>query len=110
MDTLIPRDERDAIDIVTAAVANAAPLEVSGAATKTGLGRPVTAQARVSTGGMCGVSLYEPSELVLSARIGHATSRNYGFVGAARAGTRLRAHGLLRALSAWKEGPARSVD
>ena len=39
MDTLIPRDQRDAIEIVTAAVANAAPLEVSGAATKTGLGR-----------------------------------------------------------------------
>ena len=70
MDTLIPRDERDAIEIVTAAIANAAPLEVSGAATKTGLGRPVTAQARVSMGGMSGVSLYEPSELVLSAGSG----------------------------------------
>ena len=70
MDTLIPRDERDAIEIVSAAIANATPLEVSGAGTKAGLGRPVTAQLRVSAGGMNGVSLYEPSELVLSAGAG----------------------------------------
>jgi len=70
MDTLVPRDERDTIEIVTAAIANATPLEVSGAGTKAGLGRPVAAQLRVSTGGMNGVSLYEPSELVLSARAG----------------------------------------
>ncbi|HWJ19779.1 MAG TPA: FAD-binding protein, partial [Geobacterales bacterium] len=70
MDTLVPRDERDTVEIVTAAIANATPLEVSGAGTKAGLGRPVTAQLRVSTGGMSGVSLYEPSELVLSAGVG----------------------------------------
>jgi glycolate oxidase FAD binding subunit len=70
MDTLVPRDERDTIEIVTAALANATPLEVSGAGTKAGLGRPVTAQMRVSTGGMNAISLYEPSELVLSAGAG----------------------------------------
>ena len=36
MDTLVPRDERDTIEIVTAALANATPLEVSGAGTKAG--------------------------------------------------------------------------
>jgi glycolate oxidase FAD binding subunit len=70
MDTLVPRDERDTIEIVSAAIANATPLEVSGAGSKTGLGRPIAAQLRVSTAGMNGVSLYEPSELVLSARAG----------------------------------------
>ena len=70
MDTLVPRDERDTVEIVAAAIANATPLEVSGAGTKVGLGRPVTAQLRVSAGGMSGVSLYEPSELVLSAGAG----------------------------------------
>jgi len=70
MDTLVPRDERDTVEIVMAAIANATPLEVSGAGTKTGLGRPIAAELRVSTGGMSGVSLYEPSELVLSAGAG----------------------------------------
>ena len=70
MDTLVPRDERDTIEIVTAAIANATPLEVSGAGTKAGLGRPVAGELRISTGGMNGVSLYEPSELVLSAGAG----------------------------------------
>ena len=70
MDVLVPRDERDAMEIVTAAIANGAPLEIAGAGTKAGLGRPVTAQSRVSTAGLNGVSLYEPSELVLSAGAG----------------------------------------
>ncbi len=70
MDTLVPKDERDTIDIVSAAIANATPLEISGARTKAGLGRPVTAELRVSAAGMNGVSLYEPSELVLSAGAG----------------------------------------
>ncbi len=70
MDTLVPRDERDAIEIVSAALADATPLEITGAGTKSGLGRPVAAQSRVSTGGMNGISLYEPSELVLSAGAG----------------------------------------
>jgi glycolate oxidase FAD binding subunit len=70
METLVPRDERDTIEVVRAAIANATPLEVSGAGTKSRLGRPVAAELRISTTAMSGVSLYEPSELVLSAGAG----------------------------------------
>ncbi len=70
METLFPRDERDAAEAVTSAIANGTPLEVRGAGTKTGLGRPVEASFCLSTAGMNGVSLYEPSELVLSAGAG----------------------------------------
>ena len=66
-----PRDAREVIEVVTAAISNGAPLEVAGRGTKRGIGRPMDVTKRVGTqGGMRGVSLYEPSELVLRAASG----------------------------------------
>ncbi len=70
METLTPRDERETAAAVAVAIANGTPLEVCGAGTKTGLGRPMAARIRLSTAAMSGVSLYEPSELVLTAAAG----------------------------------------
>lgn len=46
------------------------PVEVVGGGSKRAIGRPVRAAAMISTGSMRGVSLYEPTELVMSARAG----------------------------------------
>ncbi|MCD1643851.1 glycolate oxidase subunit GlcE [Aurantimonas coralicida] len=57
-------------DIVAAAVSQEEPLAVEGTGSKRGLGRPVQAARTLSLAAMTGVTLYEPEELVLSARVG----------------------------------------
>ncbi|MEF2070154.1 glycolate oxidase subunit GlcE [Consotaella sp. CSK11QG-6] len=57
-------------DVVAAAIADEAPLAVEGTGSKRGLGRPMYASRAVSLAAMSGVTLYEPEELVLSAKAG----------------------------------------
>jgi glycolate oxidase FAD binding subunit len=70
MVTLCPRDEKDLTEIVVAAIANGTPLGVIGGGSRSGLGRPSAETARISTSKMSGVTMYEPSELVLTAQAG----------------------------------------
>ena len=65
-----PTDEAGVVEAVRWAVANDAPLEVLGQGSKRGLGRPVQARLTLDLSGLAGVTLYEPEELVLSARAG----------------------------------------
>ncbi|KAA0971869.1 glycolate oxidase subunit GlcE [Aureimonas fodinaquatilis] len=65
-----PQTAEDVRDIVLDAVAQATPLAIEGTGTKHFLGKPVQAAATLSTAGLSGVTLYEPEELVLSARAG----------------------------------------
>lgn len=51
------------------------PLEIIGAGTKRTVGRPTPAADLVTTTSLTGVRLYEPSELVMSARAGTPLSR-----------------------------------
>lgn len=57
-------------EAVAWAVGEEQPLEVIGAGSKRGLGRPVQAAHSLDLSGLTGVTLYEPEELVLSARAG----------------------------------------
>lgn len=70
MERFEPRDQKDVIELVTAAIANEQPMEVMGTRTRAGLGRPLELTRGLSTTGLTGVSLYEPSELVLTAGAG----------------------------------------
>jgi glycolate oxidase FAD binding subunit len=70
METLKPDDERAVQEAVSSALANATPLEIMGAGTKRALGRPVAARHALSLAGLAGITLYEPEELVLTARAG----------------------------------------
>ncbi|RIK84274.1 MAG: 2-hydroxy-acid oxidase [Hyphomicrobiales bacterium] len=70
MRTFQPTSAEEALEVVRWAVSGRTPLEVIGGGTRRGVGRPVAAQHALDLSGLCGVTLYEPEELVLSARAG----------------------------------------
>ena len=65
-----PASEPDACALVAEAAARKTPLAISGAGTKTDVGRPAQTQATLSARGLTGITLYEPAELVIAARAG----------------------------------------
>ena len=65
-----PADENALAALVSEAAAQGRRLSVRGAGSREGLGRPVEADLVVETTALCGITLYEPEELVLSARAG----------------------------------------
>jgi len=65
-----PRTADELRKIVAAAADEGMPLEVVGAGSKRGFGRPVVAERVVRLDGLTGNTLYEPAELVMSARAG----------------------------------------
>jgi glycolate oxidase FAD binding subunit len=69
-DTLKPRDAKEVEDAVRWALGNEKPLEIAGQGTKRTIGRPSQTDLTLDLSGLSGVTLYEPAELVLSARAG----------------------------------------
>ncbi len=69
-DILKPRDARDVEDAVVWALSESKTLEVAGRGSKRGLGRPSQSDFTLDLSALSGVTLYEPEELVLSARAG----------------------------------------
>jgi len=65
-----PVDEREFSRVLAEASASRTPLEISGAGSKRHIGRPIQAAANVSSRSLRGVTLYEPGEMVMSARAG----------------------------------------
>lgn len=69
-DILKPRDAKDVEDAVVWALAEGKTLEIAGQGSKRGIGRPSQSDITLDLSGLTGVTLYEPVELVLSARAG----------------------------------------
>ncbi len=67
---LKPETAAAVLETVSWAAAKATPLEVCGQGSKRGIGRPVQAEYSLDLSALSGVTLYEPDELVLSARAG----------------------------------------
>jgi glycolate oxidase FAD binding subunit len=65
-----PTSAEDVLEVVRWAVAEEQPLEVVGHGSKRGIGRPVQAAHTLDLSKLIGVTLYEPEELVLSAKAG----------------------------------------
>jgi glycolate oxidase FAD binding subunit len=65
-----PNDAKDVEAAVQWALAQGKTLEIIGHGSKRGLGRPAQTDATLDLSGLTGVTLYEPEELVLSARAG----------------------------------------
>lgn len=70
MTTFSPASAEDVLSAVQWAVSENAPLEILGHGSKRGIGRPPQAEHTVELSKLTGVTLYEPAELVLSARAG----------------------------------------
>ena len=69
-----PRTESDVAEIVMDARAAKTPLAIEGGNTRAGLGRPMQAPVILSTSALSGITLYEPAEMVISARAGTPVS------------------------------------
>ena len=69
-DVLRPSDEQELAAAISEAVANETPLEILGGGTKRAVGRPLQTAAALTTEALTGITLYEPSELVIAARAG----------------------------------------
>src|SRR6202158_3912560 len=70
VDALQARDAKDVEAAVQWALAENKSLEIVGRGTKRTLGRPAQSDATLDLSGLSGVTLYEPEELVLSAKAG----------------------------------------
>lgn len=69
-DTLKPRDAKEVGEAVRWALGNEKSLELAGQGTKRAVGRPSQTDLTLDLSELSGVTLYEPAELVLSARAG----------------------------------------
>ena len=69
-DTLKPRDDKDVEAAIAWALAQGKTLEVIGRGTKRVIGRAAQTDLTLDLSGLSGVTLYEPEELVLSAKAG----------------------------------------
>src|SRR5437762_7504375 len=69
-DTLKPQNAKDVEDAVGWALAEGKTLEVAGQGSKRGIGRPSQSDLTLDLSVLSGVTLYEPEELVLSAKAG----------------------------------------
>ena len=72
METLRPTTEDEAIEAVGWACAGEHALEIVSGGSRRGVGRPADAEAALDLSGLAGIALYEPEELVLTARPGTA--------------------------------------
>ncbi|HHZ10538.1 MAG TPA: FAD-binding protein [Rhizobiales bacterium] len=70
MTIFAPTTAAEVLDTVRWAVSEEAPVEVVGHGTKRGIGRPSQTEHAIDLSRLTGVTLYEPEELVLSARAG----------------------------------------
>src|ERR1700676_2153928 len=69
-DSLKPRDAAEVEQTIRAALADGKTLELIGRGTKRAIGRAAQWDATLDLSGLSGVTLYEPEELVLSAKAG----------------------------------------
>lgn len=70
-----PIDERELARVLAEARIANTPLEVTGGGSKQRIGRPTQTAASVSSKAMRGITLYEPTEMVMSARAGTPLSQ-----------------------------------
>ncbi|WP_044549472.1 FAD-binding protein [Mesorhizobium japonicum] len=70
MTTFTPTTSDEVLSTITWAVAEGSPLEILGHGSKRGIGRPLQTEHTLDLSKLTGVTLYEPAELVLSAKAG----------------------------------------
>ena len=69
-ETYLPPGEAELAGLIARAASQKLPLEIRGNGSKHFIGRPMQVATRLSTSELRGITLYEPAELVISARSG----------------------------------------
>ena len=69
-DALKPRDEKEVSEALVWALAEGKTFEIVGHGSKRGIGRAAQTDLTLDLSGMAGIALYEPDELILSAKAG----------------------------------------
>jgi glycolate oxidase FAD binding subunit len=70
-----PATDRELANVLADASAHRTPVEVMGAGSKRAIGRPSQVGMSLTTSSLAGITLFEPTELVLSARAGTPLTR-----------------------------------
>lgn len=70
MTIFAPATEEEAAQIIHRAYTEGTPLSIAGNGTKAGIGRPTNTEHGITSVALSGITLYEPSEMVISARTG----------------------------------------
>jgi glycolate oxidase FAD binding subunit len=83
-DNLKPRDTAELEQAIQWAIAAGKTLELTGRGSKRAIGRAAQWDATLDLSGLCGVTLYEPEELVLSAKAGTPLAEIEALVTASR--------------------------
>ena len=65
-----PSSEAELSAIILKAYKDKTPLKIEGGSTRDGLGRPFQAERTLSTRNLSGITLYEPSEMIIGAKAG----------------------------------------
>lgn len=68
--TFAPQTQNEAFDIISVSAAHKRSLKIVGGGTRQALGRDIAADDELNVSGLSGITLYEPAELVMSARVG----------------------------------------
>lgn len=96
-----PATDRELANVLADASASRTPVEVMGAGSKRAIGRPTQAAMSLTTGSLAGISLFEPTELVISARAGTPLSR---------VEAELASHGQMLAFEPIDLGPVLGIE
>ncbi|MCC5778574.1 FAD-binding protein [Nitratireductor sp. B36] len=70
MTEFLPKSAEEVLEIIQWAVSEEAPLEIIGHGSKRGIGQPLQTEHTLDLSQLSGITLYEPEELVLSAKAG----------------------------------------
>jgi glycolate oxidase FAD binding subunit len=70
MTAFIPSSSEEVLAVIQGALSQEEPLEILGHGSRRGIGRPVQAAHTLDLSALSGVTLYEPEELILSAKAG----------------------------------------
>ncbi|MDH3336113.1 MAG: FAD-binding protein, partial [Rhodospirillaceae bacterium] len=81
-ETQRPKNENELQQLIANANSAKTSLEIIGNGTKRALGHPVNADVVVDMGGLCGITMYEPEELVMTAYAGTPLSEINSALGA----------------------------
>ena len=108
-DALKPRDGKEVEEAVRWALGEDKAVGSVGQGTKRAIGRPSQTDVTLDLSGLTGVTLYEPAELVLSARAGTPLAEIEALLDEEQPAARLRADGLRPAVRRDSRGRAPSA-